>query len=193
MNLFWLETDSLGHLDPDASARSLDNCRINKMAVETAQILSTAVRLNSFVFPDEKFSLLYEPTHRNHPCVKWAAESSANFELTVRLGFALCREAHRRYDHHPSCLDVICVTAEALKDPHMRFTHDRLTLPPLAVATELKRTVADARELVEVYRDFFATKPRVLYDAADVPEWFRQRRKLPYKIRLRRGEPYAEV
>lgn len=45
------------------------------MAIEGAQILSTAYRLQN---PDTDLQL-YKKTHENHPCVKWVMEKESHF------------------------------------------------------------------------------------------------------------------
>jgi hypothetical protein len=61
--------------DPDKCARALDDKRLRKMVVETAQLLSTA--LHEWNHPVAKD--VYKPTHRNHPCAIWVRESWHNF------------------------------------------------------------------------------------------------------------------
>lgn len=78
--------------DPRECARQLDSRRVVKMVSETAQILSTALWLNGYVS-----STLYKPTHRNHPCVKWAAASRGNYAWLLDHWRALIAEYSRRY------------------------------------------------------------------------------------------------
>lgn len=69
---------------PDASAMALDDLRLRKMIVESAQILSTAARALDLVNFDWVDEILYKPTHVNHPCVKWAQREGGNW-LTWHL------------------------------------------------------------------------------------------------------------
>lgn len=62
-------------LDQKECAEALDDLRLNKMIVETAQLLSTAMRECGHVGND-----IYKSTHRNHPCAIWARESSENYK-----------------------------------------------------------------------------------------------------------------
>lgn len=68
MNIF------LTSKNPIEAARHLDDLRLNKMILETAQILSQAFRVLYFD-SDE----LYKDTHINHPCCVWARENEDNF------------------------------------------------------------------------------------------------------------------
>lgn len=60
---------------PEQSALWLDDIRKNKMILESAQMLSTAVR---WLDPDTKLPV-YKLAHINHPCSKWARQSRGNF------------------------------------------------------------------------------------------------------------------
>ena len=69
MNIFF--TDS----DPEIAAQSLDNLRLNKMILETAQLLSTALREHGYECED-----IYKSTHKNHPSAIWTRKTTGNFE-----------------------------------------------------------------------------------------------------------------
>ena len=78
-------------VDPDTEvcARWLDDIRLPKMILESAQLLSTAVYLWKDRRTDYGF---YKPTHLNHPCTLWTAESTANFSWLFALYISYCRE-----------------------------------------------------------------------------------------------------
>lgn len=61
---------------PFQSALWLDDIRKNKMILESAQMLSTAVR---WLDPDTNLQV-YKLAYINHPCSKWARASRANFK-----------------------------------------------------------------------------------------------------------------
>jgi hypothetical protein len=74
MNIFYVD-----HC-PIESAKflaSYDKIRHNKMILETAQILCSALHKNGF-------TATYRPTHLNHPCVIWASQSKLHFNWLVR-------------------------------------------------------------------------------------------------------------
>lgn len=86
MNIF--ASDS----DPVKAAQYLDDKRVVKMVLETAQILSTVLhKLGS------GSSSIYRPTHSNHPCVIWAGKSRGNFNWLVLHGLALNEEYKKRF------------------------------------------------------------------------------------------------
>ncbi|HEX2114188.1 MAG TPA: pyrimidine dimer DNA glycosylase/endonuclease V [Alphaproteobacteria bacterium] len=73
--------------DPTESARALDDRRLNKMIVESAQILCTALHLNGCATPE-----LYRPAYTAHPVVRWAAADPRNFAWLYRHFCALLDE-----------------------------------------------------------------------------------------------------
>lgn len=77
-------------------AMHLDDKRLNKMIVETAQLLSTAVRMHlPKSIPDSRN--LYKATHQNHSCAKWVASSPNNYYLTWTLLSAYLQEYRHRF------------------------------------------------------------------------------------------------
>lgn len=67
-----------------------------KMCLEYAQILSTVSGRG------------YKPTHKNHPCVKWAAAAPENYAWLYNLAIELGREYTQRYGRvHKSTLALL--------------------------------------------------------------------------------------
>lgn len=99
MNIFYTSTD------PYECAKHLDDKRLNKMIVESAQILSTVARLS---LPQEQcdFLKVYKATHIHHPCVKWAASSLANFNLLENILTSYILEYKYRFDKLHGCRQV---------------------------------------------------------------------------------------
>lgn len=64
---------------PHECAKALCDLRLNKMILETAQLLCTAYR---HWFPDrvEEYSeVIYKVTHENHPCSVWLRKDIGNY------------------------------------------------------------------------------------------------------------------
>lgn len=61
--------------DPVEAALWLDDLRLRKMIVESAQMLSTAV----YAHTGKLHSSLYKPAYPKHPCTLWAGQSQKNF------------------------------------------------------------------------------------------------------------------
>lgn len=87
---------------PQKCAKYLDNKRVVKMALETTQILCTAVNeiAGRQVAP-------YKSTHKHHPCVKWAMDSIINAKWLHQHGHALCDEYKKRYGKEHKCRSVL--------------------------------------------------------------------------------------
>lgn len=72
---------------PVLSAEALDDVRLRKMNIETAQMLCTALRLRHG-YND----VPYKNTHANHPLVKWLLSSNGNIQWLYKNGVALFSE-----------------------------------------------------------------------------------------------------
>lgn len=82
--------------DPIECAKFLDDKRVVKMVLETAQMLSTAIHS---IDPEyHTTNGLYKPTHKNHPCTKWTIRSLNNFTWVRKHFEALLAEYELRYD-----------------------------------------------------------------------------------------------
>ena len=79
---------------PRISAQALDNKRVVKMVLETAQLLSTAIFINSGITYDN----IYKPTHIKHPCTVWTALTLGNWDWVFQHFVALCEEYGFRYN-----------------------------------------------------------------------------------------------
>lgn len=109
--------------NPLLAARDLDDLRLNKMIIETAQILSTNTVIISFkdkfiegpepgfYKPVNKLDVsecaksigVYKPTHINHPCVIWARRSEQNFFWLLEYFQWLLQEwTYRGFNKHSS-------------------------------------------------------------------------------------------
>jgi hypothetical protein len=108
---------------PIASAQALDDKRVVKMILETAQLLCTTVDHFNYTF-----SGIYKPTHKNHPCTVWARTSPHNYIWLAVHGVALCDEYSFRYGKQHKSRDVIEVCTEMGWELEPHF--------PLAAQTE---------------------------------------------------------
>ena len=120
---------------PERSARALDDRRVLKMAVESAQLLSTAMHQRGLVAP-------YRPTHTAHPAVKWTGTCQGNFRWVLRHFDALTSEYTRRFGRRHACARWSRTFWEALDQipPGRRQTFVNLSGHPRVVpATEAYR------------------------------------------------------
>lgn len=88
---------------PRISTQALDNKRVVKMVLEAAQLLSTAIFINSTIAYDN----IYKPTHLKHPCTIWAALTWGNWEWLFQHFIALCEEYSFRYHKQHVSQDIL--------------------------------------------------------------------------------------
>jgi len=83
-------------LSRDHEKRAQYHCdtHVNKMLLESAQLLNTALHLNDA----DKELTFYQPTHANHPWTKWATRRYANWEWLFEHAMALGDEFLYRSD-----------------------------------------------------------------------------------------------
>lgn len=151
MNIFIL------HTNPKIAAQMMFDKHIVKMALETAQILST---INGGP---------YQPTHQNHPCVKWAGEANMNYEWLIEHGKAICKEYTYRFNKIHKCEDVI----EYLENPLVQIP---LGITPfvLCMPNEFKEKYLDGTpQTVESYRAYYRSKASFAkWTKRAPPEWW---------------------
>lgn len=104
MNIFYVSND------PTECAQALDSLRLNKMMIESIQMLSTAAHevinyldidhpvvqgmksIHRFNLGRVKFDHIQKlatPTHKNHPCTVWCGSSKEHYEWLVSLTDAI--------------------------------------------------------------------------------------------------------
>jgi hypothetical protein len=133
MNIFILDED------PKQCAQYHCDKHIVKMILESAQMLSTAVRHTGI-------DAGYKATHQNHPCNKWVRESICNYHWLWELSYQLNKEWQYRYGHtrnHKS-FDMILT----LPDPELPLKG----LTPFAKAMPKEFTHFDS---VSAYRKYY--------------------------------------
>lgn len=87
--------------DPQKSAQALDDKRVIKMILESAQMLSTAMHQVGLL------NAPYKVTHVNHPCSVWVRETEANYMWLLQHMQFLCIEYHNRYGKIHKCADML--------------------------------------------------------------------------------------
>jgi len=101
MNIFAVDPD------PVICAQTLDDLRLNKMILETAQMLSTFCR--EYHYKDQailEYIPFYKSTHKNHPCNIWISQDYDNYDWMYKYLRNLLDEfCHRRRKIH-SCNDL---------------------------------------------------------------------------------------
>lgn len=147
MNIFILS------LDPHKAAQYHADQHVNKMILESAQMLSTIL------------SGPYKATHANHPCTRWVARSRHNAAWVIDLCINLNLEAQRRYGHNRThkSMDVIHWAATQLH-----------RLPDIGPTPHVLAMPEEYRQLnpVQAYRDYYMSK-KFLTWRMGAPAWAR--------------------
>ena len=136
MNIFFLDAN------PALAAQMQHDKHVVKMVLETAQILSTVQAHHGAATAP-----LYKATHAGHPCVKWAAESTHNYDWLVAHGLALAAEYTYRYGkvHKSAAVILRCV------DHPYRLPVLGPTPPAQAMPDEFKRP----HNAVQAYQAYY--------------------------------------
>jgi len=171
MNIFAIERTDTGAVDWRLSAKSQDNYRVVKMILESCQMLCTVLneQHGEQVTP-------YRSTHKNHPSTKWAAVSSVNFLNLVEHCDSMLDEYTERFGKTHKCSSVLMKCLDLYDET--RFSLRQPTPLPLAMRPHFR-----SDDIVESYRRFYASKPRIRYPENKIPEWFDEHRgDTPYEV-----------
>jgi len=139
MNIFALHNSAI------LAASYHSDRHVVKMTLETAQILSTVHHLHG-----NGEAVKYKPTHPNHPCVKWAAESRTNYLWLCDLGKALAAEYTKRYGKKHACSDLF---RESLSKAPPALVNSAPTPFALAMPEECKD-----QDPIVAYRKYYQKK-----------------------------------
>ncbi len=148
-------------LDKNITKCALYHCdkHVVKMILESAQMLSVALRVNGV---DEG----YQITHLNHPCTLWARKSLSNWKWLCQLASALNQEYKFRFEtltNHKS-YDVI----QSLPLP--KIPDGGLTTFAQAMPEKYKH-----KNPVTAYRNFYVAEKSHLFSwtKRQSPDWIK--------------------
>lgn len=151
MNIFVLDQN------PQLAAQYHCDQHINKMILESAQMLSTVL------------GGPYKPTHKNHPCTLWVAESSNNAMWLVTLAAYLNDEYRTRYHSEHDHKSWI-VIRDLWRD---KASHTGLPdVPMTPFAQAMPDELRIPHDPVRAYRQYYRTKPFVTWDRGLTPLWW---------------------
>lgn len=119
--------------DPVESAIALDDRRLIKMVLESAQLMSTAVRVVDGNYTADKLGL-YKATHANHPCSVWARSNVNAYVWLGEHADALVAEYGRRFKkvHASKNIIVACNIHWGFGAFPIGCQYNSLTLPNCA-------------------------------------------------------------
>lgn len=175
MNVFYIDED------PAAAARSMYDRHVVKMILESAQILSTAHRVldgtmqvdrtgkravTGWRHPDPTLdSLLYKPTHMNHPSTVWARHTVGNYLWLYHHLLGLMAEYTHRYGKIHACDKL----SQALNQPPKNCTLVPFYQPPSCMPDEYKVS----SKSLDNYREYYKVGKSELraYTNRQPPDW----------------------
>jgi len=167
MNIFLTDPD------PAACAQALDDVRVSKMLVETAQLLSTSLRLAGV-----EDAGIYKSTHVAHPCSKWAAASRGNFCWLVEHGLELAREyefrtEHRRHHKSEGVVETCAALRANIATGPCEFNFNSsefVVTPDVDVFLAYRLTMINKWR----YKDPLTLKNRLKWSFRGAPAWKRE-------------------
>jgi hypothetical protein len=158
-------------IDPRKAALALDDKRVVKMLLESAQILSSAIFLNSGLQHPE----IYRPGFLGHPCVIWASQTLGNWQWLYEHFLALCEEYQYRYGRTHKTLQI----APALKELSS-WIPQKTEITPFANCARAEKLGIDFKHMQEVpqaYRLYlqarWANDRRIpTWTGRGAPQWY---------------------
>lgn len=148
MNIFVLDTE------PCVAASYHCDKHISKMILESAQMLSTVL------------GGPYKPTHQNHPCTKWVAQSWSNAFWLWSLAFNLNLEYKRRFNHTQDHKSWEAIQAHDQLMP-LLLADEGITPFALAMPDEYK-----SPDPVYAYRAYYKSKAFAKWEHGPTPVWW---------------------
>lgn len=168
-------------LDPFKAARNLCDAHVNKMIIETCQLLSTQDRLNGLT------NDRYKITHKNHPCRKCLSNEFNYIWLQYHL-YGLCKEyTHRFGKIHKS--QSLLEKYWLRKDSDELYNHKvdflenyyellQCTSFPQCIPIDFKNSSTDIFDVIKAYRNYYFFKKHTLkrfnYTKRNIPNWLKK-------------------
>ena len=123
MNIFRLSDD------PKECAEMHCDKHVVKMLLETAQLLSTTIRmLEGDEVADSRG--MYKLSHKNHPTSVWVRDNTGNYNWTIALLVYLCSQYRKRYAKCHASERLVPTLFNSIRGPPERMrVEDSTTLP----------------------------------------------------------------
>jgi hypothetical protein len=177
MNIFVLDNN------PMRAARALCDIHVNKMIVESMQMLTTALKQSGFLAPNELpfrkdgITRYSGNAHPHHPCTKWVGElldstyaRCPNYSWLYFHTKELLLEYQKRYGKTHGCFDAFKSLPEGSYDA---WTHVEKFVQ--AMPDEFKIEQKYPADSVKAYRQFYHTKSFAKWaKGRDAPDWWMQ-------------------
>ena len=148
------------HPDPVESAKQLCDKHICKMILESIQMLCTA-------WSEEEAPKTCGASHVNHPCCRWARESSGNYDWLVKHTMELCKQYTMRYGKTHAWQE----SAEWLFENRPEFTKTEMSPHPQCMPAYCK---VDG-DSIQAYRNYYINEKSYMakWKNSKQPIWFK--------------------
>jgi hypothetical protein len=170
MNIFVLDKD------PVAAAQSMCNLHINKMVLESAQMLTNCFLNNDLETAPQTYSgTVRKYSHWNHPSSVWTRDTSGNMLWLLEHTIALEQERlFRGYNPH-----FVSSFIEWVSNNHgkAQVSTGNLTEFPIAISAAQNcrhHPAFESSSVVEKYRLYYICDKAAFakWTRREVPEWF---------------------
>ena len=131
--------------DPVACARALDDRRLIKMVLETAQIICTATSERRL-----GVAVPYKSTHKFHPCVIWAQTDSALLWMCTYFE-ELCKEYTLRFEKTHKCAFLM---SSPVTNIRARLSHAKQTPETFANCASKRELGIDYKGLSDTHKAY---------------------------------------
>lgn len=150
MNIFVLDES------PKQAALWHSDVHVNKMLLESCQLLCTAHHVSGNVAP-------YKEAYKNHPCAIWTRQSEANYDWLLALANELSLEYTRRTFLKKGIEKIhACQTVLNWLNQHKPNNYKYIGLTPfaLAIRDEIKSRCYVKNDYVQTYRNYYLLDKR---------------------------------
>lgn len=157
---------------PVVAAQSLIDIHVNKMIVESVQMLCNAYTTTELEkAPLTQSGNVRKHSHLHHPCSKWALSGKGNYVWLMLHTEALIEERKYRFDKGHFCESIFNWVASHIPSLPLGETD-----PPRA----FDKTLYNDGDIVEAYRNYYRSekavdkngKPMLKYTRRSKPHWF---------------------
>lgn len=156
LNIFFLD------YDPKLAAKYHCDQHVNKMILESAQMLSIAHHHRPSDISSELPLYKYSKTWVNHPCSKWVRLTRGNYDWLCELCFHLNEECKERYGHERDHLSYSKIIVNLTKKYPNCCSKNNIVTPPFQC---VKEQYKNPNNPVKAYRDSY------IYDKSEFATW----------------------
>lgn len=160
MNIFYIDSN------PQICAQYHHDVHVNKMIIETAQMLSAAHHVHLSKYRD----VIYKPAYVNHPSTIWVRHNELTYKWAFHLFTYLSHEfKYRSGKDHATFVNY----AKYLEKIPFNNTNYEFVPPPLCMPDQYKHY-----DHVQAYRNFYKAEKMFNKNGKPMDKWTKRSR--PY-------------